>query len=119
LRWLRVRQGLEQGRVDHAEDCRGRADAEREREDGRRREAGAAAQCAQGVAEVAQKALDRGDAAPLAVLLLGRLDAAELYDRLSARLLRTHAGAQVVFDLHLEMSLQLLGQLPVAPPLVE
>src|SRR5205085_3968922 len=46
--------------------------------------------------------------------LLHLLDAAELDQGMAPRLGCRHAGAQVVLGVHLEVALQLLGQLPLA-----
>src|ERR1700751_657348 len=63
--------------VDDAEDGDVGADAEREDEDGDEAEAAVAAQSAEGVANVLQEDVERGEAARCALLLARLFDAAE------------------------------------------
>ena len=55
---VRIRQRLDQHRVDDAEDRSGRADAEREREHGSEREGGPPQQAAQRVAQIAAERVE-------------------------------------------------------------
>ena len=108
------RQGTEEHRVHQAEDRRVRADAEREREQGDGGEDGIGGEPPQAVARVLQQHLDPRQPALLAVALRRRCDSAELDERLTPRLLRLEPGAHAVLHVHLQVALQLLGQLAVA-----
>ena len=66
---------------------------------------------ADAVAEVASQRLDQRDAAPVAVGLLGLLDAAKRDQRLPPRLAGRHAGAQVVVDVQLQVAGELFVEL--------
>ena len=57
--------------------------------------------------------IQRGYAAPVAVLLLGLIDAAQGDERLSASFVSRHAGADVVVDVQFEMTGELVVQLAV------
>ena len=58
---VRIRQRLDQHRVDDAEDRRRRADAEREREHGGEREGGPPRQAAQRVAQIAADGIEKAN----------------------------------------------------------
>jgi len=55
------------------------------------------------------------DCASFAVRLLGRLDAAELQNGVATGLLGSHSGAEIVVDVQLKMTLDLVGKRPLAP----
>ncbi len=74
--WVGVGEGLDEGGVDEGEDGNAGSDAEREHEDGGDGEAGAAAELAEGVADVLDHGLEEGDGAAFAVGLLGWFGAA-------------------------------------------
>ena len=93
---MRIRQWLEQRRVDHAEDGGVGADAERERDHGDSSEAGGLGERAESEAHVAPKFLQPRQAAGVAVRFTGLIDAAESNARLTSRHLRCHAGADIV-----------------------
>ena len=63
--------------------------------------------------------LEQGNPAAVAHLLLDRLDAAEPEQRVPASLFRGHARPQIVLDVHLDVALELLGEVAVPPLAVE
>ena len=65
------------------------------------------------MAEVHHRRLYHRQAPPFAVRLLGLLHSARLDQRRAPRLAGRHAAAEVAIDLHLEMALQFLAQLPI------
>ena len=81
---FRERQRPQHHGVHHREHRGVDADAETKNDDGREREAGLLEQPADAVTEVASQRLDQRDAAPVAVGLLGLLDAAKRDQRLGA-----------------------------------
>src|SRR5260370_27053742 len=108
-----IGQGLEQNRVQCAENRGGGTDAKSQRQCGRSREARAFAKHAKSKADVGPRRFQNGDAAAVAVALFGLLDAAQLDEGIAAGGPWRHSGAEVVFDVHLEMGLQLLRQIGV------
>jgi hypothetical protein len=72
-------------------------------------------EAAEGVPHVLQRRLDERQAAAVAVRLLHLLHAAELEHRAAPRLRRVEAGADAVVGGDLEMALQLVRDLAVAP----
>src|ERR1700741_5331338 len=104
---------MQQKGVHHTENGGVGANAESEREDGDDGEAGTLAQGARGVAQILEQRLDEGKRTPLAIELLGGLEATELHERLAAGFLRSHAGAQIVIHVHLEMAFHFGGELKV------
>ncbi len=114
-----VGQRLEDDAVDDGEDRGGRADTEREGEDGDRGEAGALPQQPEPVAEVLEDVLEPRQAAPLADLLLDALDMAETPRGRIVRLAGWHAGGEVGLGLKVEVMPHLLGHLAVEGFLAE
>ena len=108
---VRIGQGPEQDRIHHAEHHGVGPDAEAEDEERGRGEAGAAAHHAQGETAVLDDHVQEREAAPVAVELLGLLDASELEEGGAARLFRRQARPDVVRDVHLQVTGQLVVEL--------
>ena len=102
---------LKLGGIDEGEDGDAGSDAESKHEDGGDGETGAAAELAKGVADVLDHGLEEGDGAAFAVGLLCWFCATQFEDRFAACLLRGHAGAEVVVDVHLEVAVDFIGEL--------
>ena len=64
-------------------------------------------QHAQGVRDVANESFEHWQPAAVAPGLSGRADAAELHQRLPPRLFGAHAGANAIFDVQLDVGLDL------------
>jgi hypothetical protein len=92
--------------VDPTEDSRGGADSDGERDHGDGGEGGIPRHHAQAITEVLQKAFQAREGRPLAIGLPGLFDAAKLDRCASTGLLRSHPGAQVVFDVHLQVGFE-------------
>ncbi len=117
LAGLLVRQRLEQHRVDGAEHGRRSADADGERQDGDRREAGIARERAQREAEVAPAVVEESRAARVADVVLHPLDAAERQCAPPASLARALSATLELLRFHVAWKSQLLGELAlVAAP---
>ena len=92
------RQRPEERRVDQAEDGGVRADAEREREDRRRGEAGVLAEYAHRGDQILAECVERRDSVLIAISFLRLRRAAQADQRVAPRLVGRHARAQVVVD---------------------
>src|SRR5262249_41009888 len=101
--------------VDDAEDGGVGADAESERENRGERESGAGAKHSRTKADILDQMLNDRKTAAIAVQLLRLLEPAQVDQRVSARLLRCHAGADVVIDVHLQMAVELHPHLALVP----
>src|SRR5262245_42548233 len=97
------RQRLDQDRSDDGEDGGGRADAEREGQHRDQREDGRSPQRTNGVAKVEQRIQKERRTELIARALFELVHAAELDVRLPPRLIRRHAGAQVLVRLLLDV----------------
>ena len=110
---VRIGQAAEENAVHHAEDRRGRADAQRQRGNHREGESGIAPEAAQRIARVLRHRAPP-PARPLLVALLPRpLHAAKFDQRLPPRLLCRHARGPIRRDRLLHMKPQLLIQIPL------
>jgi hypothetical protein len=110
---------LQQHRIDHAEHGCDRANAQRQRKDGRQREPRRLAQPAHGIPQLAKKRFNRRQSTLHAVALSGLRDAAELAQRRYAGLLRRHAVAEVLLDGKLDVRAQLFVEIGVEPLFAE
>ena len=102
-RWCGVGQRLDEDRVDEAEYGDGGADAEGEDSGGGDGEAFAAAELARGEAEILKKIFEEREGAGFALRLASVFDAAEMEDGLTAGFGGRHAGAEIVFDVEIEV----------------
>src|SRR5215467_8371400 len=118
---LRVRQRkvAKQNGVHDAEDRGVSADAKGEGEDGDERETRRFAQHTEREAEVLKEGFKEGQAAPVAVGFFCLLDAAELYQRITAGGFRRHSRSKIVFNVESQMALHLRLELCIASPLAE
>ena len=116
---IRVGQRVEHHGMHDAEHRCVRADRERHDEDAEPGRAAGPAQRPDGVAQVLQSGLEQRDAAAIAVGFLYGLEATECDEGLATGLAGRHPGAQVVVDLQLQMALELVAELLIAPSLVE
>jgi hypothetical protein len=108
---------LQEHRIHHAEDCRRRADTQREREYRDRCEYGTLAQDALAVAQILQQRLDHRDAAPVAIGLLYLLHSAETALRFLASLIGRHPPAQVLLNQRVDVEAKLIVQFAIQPSL--
>ena len=97
--------------VDEAEDRRVGSDAERERQNGHRRERRPPGERPRAVAHVAAE-VGGAEAAHVATQFLDHLHASQARERRAARLLRRHAPADVLLDVQRHVRLQLRIELP-------
>ena len=111
-------QRAQPDRVDDLEDGGVRADAERERQDGDRRESRIPAEEPQAVAQVLRQPLEPHASPHLARDLLDRGDVADLAPRGGLGLRARLAAVQAIADRHLEVRADFLAELvvSVAPP---
>ena len=107
------RQRTDKDGVDDGEDSEVGADAQREREDGRRGEAGTSPQHPQTEANVPQSCLTETRAKDGAAVLAHALPVAKPLARLARRFLRCHAGGDIIRRALLEVEAQLLVNLPL------
>ena len=110
---LGVGQRPEQRRFDEAEHGQAAAHAERQHEDGRRRQARALRQLAKGQPDVLDGVLDERHRALIAIRLFHRFSS-QGEARLAPGLVRREPAAQVVVGVQREMALDLGGQLTLA-----
>ena len=66
-----------------------------------------------GVAGVLQRGFEQRNAAAIAIGLFHGLDATQLDERASARLVERHAGAQIVVDVKLDVTLELVFEVTI------
>ena len=107
---LRERKRIQQHSVHDGEDRGVAGYAEGERRDGYDGEGAALPKDAGTEAKITPEHFEHGKAGAIAVLLSCLLHATEFDERLSPRLLRSHSGAEVIRDVHLEMGLDLVGE---------
>ena len=112
---LAIGERLQHDAVHNRENGRIRTNTESQGEHGRSGEARALTQHAAGRAYILQNCFQQGKTSPVPVILLGLLDAAEFRQCLPPCDFRTHAHAQIVFDVHLEMALDLRGKIFFSP----
>ncbi len=110
LAGIAKRQRADQHRVDEREDREVRADAECQREHRGCREAGAAPQRAQAVAQIAPEILQPAQPLLVAPGLRGRVAGAELQARPAARLVERDSRLRVFLGQQLQVFRQLLAQ---------
>ena len=110
---LREGQRPEQQRVHQAEDRGVGADADGEDQDGDEREAGVAAQRAEGVAQVVQERVHVRNSPGVAVEEARGLDAAQCQHGLAPRLFGAQTAPAMVFGGHLQMARQLLFEIAI------
>ena len=103
-----VGQRPEQYAADDAEDRRGGADAKPERQDGDNGEGLGPEEQAYAVAHVAKEVFEECRPVLVARPLLEVLDPTEFDERLPARFVGAHAGAQVLLDLLIDVEADLL-----------
>src|SRR6266446_443050 len=96
-----------------------RAHAESDREHNNSSEAGVFAEHARTEAQVLPQNLKEWKTAPVAVDFFGLFDAAEFHEGLAPCFWGAQAGAQIVFDVHLEMAFHLGGEFALASLLAE
>ena len=96
--------------MGHDEEGIGHREADAQHGRCRDREPAVAHQHADGERHVTRKLLEHTPLALLAIPLFCLLHAAERDERLPPRLVRRHAGADVVGDVHVEMALELGGK---------
>jgi hypothetical protein len=110
---IAVGQRLDQGGVYKREDGYAGAHAQAQHQDRGAGEAGVLAQVADRIARIPQQVFEERDAAAVAPSLLGGFDAAQLQNGIAARLVRGHAGAQVVGGVQLQMSFDFIRHLAI------
>src|SRR5271156_685891 len=109
----------EQYRVDHAEDRSSRADAQRQRKDGCKREPGRLPQLTDGIADIASRLFNPWQAALYAVALADLRDAAKRAQRGGACLLLIHPVRAIFFDGQIDMRAQLFVENGIELPTAE
>ncbi|HKX28354.1 MAG TPA: hypothetical protein VJ302_11700 [Blastocatellia bacterium] len=112
---LAIRQRLQDGGIDDAEDRGSRANPERESQDGNQREPRCLHQPARAVAQVLPHLFQQTDPALVTARLFSPFDSAKAPERGQARLLRAHSAREVPLDLSLQMELHLCFQFPFHP----
>ena len=111
---LRVRKRRQKDALLDAEDRGSGRYAQRQRDQGSGREAGASPEDSRRVPEVPHGRLQPGKSAAVPAGLFSGLHAARFQKRGTAGLSRRHSGANVALDLHREVALELLGQVTVS-----
>ena len=112
---MRVRKRVEQDVPDDAVDDGDGADAERQRDDGDRREARRPAQHARRVAHVPARVVEPEERARVTLHRLGLIDPAELAPRRQARLFGAHAARAIVVFEQAQVRVDFPGQFPFGP----
>src|SRR5258705_3254131 len=114
MRRILVRQRFDQRGIHKSEDRHARANAEGNHYSSSNSKCRVLSQLSQGKAKILDHALEKGDRTAIAVSFFCRINAAQLHDSDSLRFLRGHTGAQVVVDMHLEMTLDLVSKIALA-----
>ena len=115
MRGVAIRERPQEQRIHDAEHQGVGTNPNREREQHHHRHARASQQQARGETEILERRVERRHAAAIAVQLLRQVESAQFEKRLTARLMRRHPGAQVVVGVHLNVGLELVAELTVAP----
>ena len=105
---VHVGERIEQDVADDAVDDGCRADTQRQRRDCEQRESGIPASDPEGLADVLPQRIEDGQPAPVAIALLGLIDATELHERDTLGLVFGHAATAVFFDVEREVRGQFL-----------
>src|SRR5207253_326162 len=105
------RQRLQHHDIDERKDSGVSADSERQRQHCDERKSRRPSQGSQCVSQVLLQYIEERDSTSLAILLFGLLDSAQANHRLPARLVRRHASADIVVDVHLKMAFHLRRQI--------
>ena len=116
---LRIRKRLQENRVDHAENGRVGADAEREREQCGKREPRRVEQRTDAVSSILDECFDPGETALIAIRFFDLHHASEIPSCGAQRLIGGHSLTLVLLRRHLQMKAHLIVQLAVAAPLPE
>src|SRR5258705_13613351 len=114
MRRILVRQRLDQRSVHKSEDRHARANAKGHHDNRSNGKCRVLSQLSNSKAKVLDHALEKRDGTAIAVSFFCRINAAQLHDSDSLRFLRGHTGAQVVVDMHLEMTLDLVSKIALA-----
>src|SRR5260370_41725033 len=87
---------------------------ERDREYDNHSEAGVFQKHPAGVTQIVKKRFEERKPAPLAIDFFCLFNTAELNQRFATRFYAVHAGAQIVFDVHLEMAFHFRSEIVLA-----
>ena len=113
-RAIRKRQGGMDEQADDLEDDDANPDREGHRHAANDREARILHQHPAADFQVKSEGIEAGQAAAIAMGFPGSGHTADPRQRLAARFVRCHAGADVVVGVQIDVALQLVGELPLA-----
>ena len=113
-RALRKRQGGMDEQADDLVDDDANPDREGHRQAAHNREARILHEHASADLQVENEGLEAGQAAAIAMGFPGAGHTADPDERLAARFVRCHAGADVVVRVQIDVALQLVGEVPLA-----
>ena len=113
-RALRKRQGGMDEQADDLEDDDANPDREGHRQAAHNREARILHEHASADLQVENEGLEAGQAAAIAMGFPGAGNTADPDERLAARFVRCHAGADIVVRVQIDVALQLVGEVPLA-----
>src|SRR2546427_1679208 len=109
----------EQNMINHAENCCGHPNAQRESQHSDNGEAKILAKHPRTKTDVPPKGFDPRQSAPVSIGFFHRLYSSQLDHSLASRFLGRHAQAKIVISVQLEMALNLLVEFPVFALLVK
>ena len=118
-RWVPDVDGPQEQRVHHREDDDVRRDGHRKRQDCHAREARVAREAADREPEILEELLHKRQPPLVAQPFLRLVHAAEGQGRVPSCLEQAHAGADVVVDVELQVTVQLVGELSFVLPGLE
>src|SRR5882757_3173084 len=105
----------DQGCIHECKDGHTRTHPKRKHQNRRAGEARIFAELSYGEADVEKQVFQERDSPAFTICLCGRFDTTQLEDCIPPRLLRGHACTQVVIDMHLQMAIELIGNLSLSP----
>jgi len=115
---FRIWERAQQDSVNDAKDGRIGADAERERYHSYGRESRTLSKRTEAEPDVAPERLQQRNSSAIPIRFLSGLDSAERQERVAPGLLETHATAEILLDMHLQMAFEFSVKLAVASPFV-
>ena len=116
---MRIRQRIEQDRLDDGEERGGGADAEGHDEDGGEGEAGRAGEGADGVAEIAREVFEGRDAVLLPEIFVHAARGAELDAGAAVGFFRSEAAGDVLGAFFVDVGGDFAGEVAVAAAAME
>src|SRR6185503_20149981 len=111
MRRVLIGQRFDERSIDESKDGDACAHAQRYHQGGRKGKARVLTKLSEREAQILHYAFEKRNGRAIAVGFFGCINTAQLHNRDSLCFLRRHTGAEVIVDVHLQMTLDLRGQL--------